>query len=92
MEDHLVRPWPDCYVPADRCQAHHMEAHKNGGQTNPENLTMLYKYHNGVNNDDGEGKRGLIRRHRGEDRLQSPGGIIVDHAHDLSSTGAMDLI
>ena len=51
--ENLVCPWPDCGVPADRCQVHHIDAHKNGGQTNPSNLTMLCKYHNGANDDDG---------------------------------------
>ena len=50
--ENLVCPWPDCGVPADRCQVHHIDTHKNGGQTNPSNLTMLCKYHNGVNDDD----------------------------------------
>src|SRR5699024_5402650 len=49
MAENLVCPWPDCNVPADRCQVHHIDAHKNGGQTKPSNLTMLCKYHNGVN-------------------------------------------
>ena len=88
MAENLVCPWPDCNVPADRCQVHHMEAHKNGGQTNPENPTMLCKYHNGVNDSrDGSGRhrgdRGRIRRHRGK---------IVANTHDLSRMGAMDLI
>src|SRR5699024_1512846 len=39
--ENLVCPWPDCNVPADRCQVHHIDAHKNGGHTTPSNLTML---------------------------------------------------
>src|SRR5690625_4541919 len=43
MVENLVCPWPDCNVPADRCQVHHIDAHKHGGHTKPSNLTMLCK-------------------------------------------------
>ena len=107
MAENLVCPWPDCNVPADRCQVHHIDAHKHGGHTKPSNLTMLCKYHNGVNNDDPDGQRnkrrpgkpkrgkpnrGRIRRHRGKVRLQTPGGKLVDNTHHVSSMGAMNLI
>ncbi|WLP86417.1 HNH endonuclease [Corynebacterium stationis] len=103
MAENLVCPWPDCNVPADRCQVHHIDAHKHGGHTKPSNLTMLCKYHNGVNDDDGprkkrkrpspgKPKRGRMRRHRGKVRLHTPGGKLVSNSHDLSSMGAMDLI
>ena len=107
MAENLVCPWPDCNVPADRCQVHHIDAHKHGGHTKPSNLTMLCKYHNGVNNDAPDGQRnkhrpgkpkrgkpnrGRMRRHRGKVRLHTPGGKLVGNTHDLSSMGAMDLI
>ena len=97
MAENLVCPWPDCNVPADRCQVHHIDAHKNGGHTKPSNLTMLCRYHNGVNDDDphrrsSKPKRGRIRRHRGKVRLITPGGRPVDNTHDLSSMGAMNLL
>src|SRR5690625_1508274 len=108
MAENLVCPWPDCNVPADRCQVHHIDSHKNGGHTKPSNLTMLCKYHNGVNDDGapgnsgsqkrknkrGKGKpsRGRMRRHRGKVRLHTPGGRLVENTHDLSSMGAMDLL
>src|SRR5690625_3550686 len=103
MAENLVCPWPDCNVPADRCQVHHIDAHKNGGHTKPSNLTMLCRYHNGVN-DDGPAtlgrkkrgrrkpSRGRMRRHRGKVRLQIPGGKLVSNTHHVSSMGAMDLI
>ena len=103
MAENLVCPWPDCNVPADRCQIHHIDAHKHGGHTKPSNLTMLCKYHNGVN-DDGpatpgrkkQGRRkpsrGRMRRHRGKVRLHTPGGKLVGNTHHVSSMGAMDLI
>src|SRR5699024_436077 len=107
MAENLVCPWPNCNVPADRCQVHHIDAHKHGGHTKPSNLTMLCKYHNGVNDDGdpgnpgsqkrkkrGKGKpsRGRMRRHRGKVRLQTPGGKLVSNTHHVSSMGAMDLI
>ena len=96
MAENLVCPWPNCNVPADRCQVHHIDAHKHGGHTKPSNLTMLCKYHNGVTekNKRGKGKpsRGRMRRHRGKVRLQTPGGKLVSNTHHVSSMGAMDLI
>ncbi|MGO1733724.1 MAG: HNH endonuclease signature motif containing protein [Corynebacterium casei] len=103
MAENLVCPWPDCNGPADRCQVHHIDAHKHGGYTKPSNLTMLCKYHNGVNDDDGprkkrkrpspgKPKRGRMRRHRGKVRLHTPGGKLVENTHHVSSMGAMDLI
>ncbi|AMJ44116.1 HNH endonuclease signature motif containing protein [Corynebacterium stationis] len=103
MAENLVCPWPDCNVPADRCQVHHLDARKNGGHTKPSNLTMLCKYHNGVNDDDGprkkrkrpspgKPKRGRMRRHRGKVRLHTPGGKLGGNTHHVSSMGAMDLI
>ena len=98
MAENLVCPWPDCNVPADRCQVHHIDAHKHGGHTKPSNLTMLCKYHNGVNDDDGRRKkrkrpsRGRMRRHRGKVRLHTPGGKLVGNTHHVSSMGAMNLI
>ena len=103
MAENLVCPWPDCNVPADRCQVHHIDAHKHGGHTKPSNLTMLCKYHNGVNDDDGprkkrklpspgKPKRGRMRRHRDQVRLHTPGGKLVGNTHHVSSMGAMDLI
>ena len=107
MAENLVCPWPNCNVPANRCQVHHIDAHNNGGHTKPSNLTMLCKYHNGVNNDDPDGlrnkrrpgkpkrgkpSRGRMRRHRGKVRLHTPGGKLVGNTHHVSSMGAMDLI
>ena len=97
MAENLVCPWPDCKVPADRCQVHHLDAHKNGGQTNPSNLTRLCAYHNGVNDDGAwagrhEKSRGRMIRHRGKVKLSTPGGRLVGNTHDLSGMGAMDLI
>ena len=100
MAENLVCPWPDCNVPADRCQVHHIDAHKHGGHTKPSNLTMLCKYHNGVNDDAPNGprkkrkrsSRGRMRRHRGKVRLQTPVGKLVGNTHHVSSMGAMNLI
>ncbi|AHI20998.1 HNH endonuclease signature motif containing protein [Corynebacterium casei] len=95
--ENLVCPWPDCNVPADRCQVHHLDAHKNGGQTNPSNLSTLCAYHNGVNDDGAQGvrhekSRGRMVRHRGKVKLLTPGGRLVGNTHDLGGMGALDLI
>src|SRR5699024_180573 len=96
MAENLVCPWPDCNVPANRCQVHHIDAHNNGGHTKPSNLTMLCKYHNGVNDDDGPRKerkgptRGRMRRHRGKARLHTPAGKVLGSRRDRRSMGAMD--
>ena len=95
--ENLVCPWPDCNVPANRCLVHHIDAHKNGGQTNPSNLTTLCAYHNGVNDDGAwagrrEKSRGRMVRHRGKVKLLTPGGRLVSNTHDLSTMGAMGLI
>src|SRR5699024_7762834 len=78
LAETLVCSWPDCAVSADRCQVHHIDAHKHGGQTTPTNLTMLCRYHNGVNDDDphkpAKKSRGRMKRHRGKVRLATPGG------------------
>ena len=101
--ENLVCPWPDCNVPADRCQVHHIDAHKHGGHTTPANLTTLCRYHNGVNDDDprsrssrsrgaGAPSRGRMSRHRGRVRYTSPGGHSCTNTHQVSRLGAMDLI
>lgn len=103
-------------APVQRLKSHfppaclHPEAVKEGTDpltptrvyTNPliSNLTMLCKYHNGVNDDDPNGprkkrkrpSRGRMRRHRGRVRLHTPGGKLVGNTHALSSMGAMNLI
>ncbi|MGO1457007.1 MAG: HNH endonuclease signature motif containing protein, partial [Corynebacterium casei] len=73
------------------------DAHKNGGQTNPSNLTTLCSYHNGVNDDGArdvrhEKSRGRMIRHRGQVKLVTPGGKLLGNTHDLSTMGAMALI
>ncbi|EFG81217.1 HNH endonuclease, partial [Corynebacterium ammoniagenes] len=74
-------------------QVHHIDAHKNGGHTSPSNLTMLCRYHNGVNDDDPtKRRRGRIHRHRGKVRLITPGGKLLGNTHQLSTMGAMNLL
>lgn len=60
--------WPECNVPADRCEVHHLRAHKHGGETEPGNLTMLCRFHNGRNDDNPEAppRHGRIERVGGE--------------------------
>lgn len=97
MAENLVCPWPGCNIEADRCQVHHIDAYKNGGHTTPENLTMLCKYHNGVNNDDPDNRargknKGRVERRNGKVRYTSPGGYQYDNDHPVAKLGAMSLI
>lgn len=92
--ENLVCPWPDCNVPADRCQVHHIHPHNLGGHTKPTNLTMLCKYHNGVNDDNPKAppRNGRVHREGGRVRYRSPGGRELENTHLNSSLGAFDLI
>lgn len=91
--ENLVCPWPECAVPADRCQVHHIDAHAHGGQTEPSNLTMLCPYHNGVNDDEAnKRRRGRVDRHFGHVRYTTPSGRIIANRHDNCTRGAMHLI
>ncbi|WP_296089053.1 HNH endonuclease signature motif containing protein [uncultured Corynebacterium sp.] len=69
-----VCPWPECRYPADECQVHHLNAWKNGGETNPRNLTIACPYHNGVNDDDPNAPplRGHLARVNGTIRWLPP--------------------
>lgn len=48
--------WGRCLCGADHCQIHHIKEWRNGGETNPENLTPLCKYHNAINGLPGRGR------------------------------------
>lgn len=48
--------WPGCGRPASECQVHHLQEFAKGGETNPENMTLLCPYHNGVNGQRGRGR------------------------------------
>ncbi|SCX18023.1 HNH endonuclease [Corynebacterium jeikeium] len=48
--------WPGCGRPASECQVHHLQEFAKGGETNPENMTLLCAYHNGVNGQRGRGR------------------------------------
>lgn len=48
--------WGRCLCGADYCQIHHIKEWRNGGETNPENLTPLCKYHNAINGLPGRGR------------------------------------
>lgn len=94
MAENLVCPWPDCNVPADRCEVHHLKAYRHGGLTEPSNLSMLCPHHNGANDDDPDGpaRRGRMERHAGKVRYTSPGGRHIANHHPVSKLGAMHLI
>ena len=52
--------WPGCGRPASECQVHHLQEFAKGGETNPENMTLLCPYHNGVNGQRGRGRMARI--------------------------------
>lgn len=62
--------WPGCGRPASECQVHHLQEFAKGGETNPENMTLLCPYHNGVN---GQRGRGLMARISGRVTWLPPG-------------------
>ena len=62
--------WHDCLCGADYAQIHHITEWRNGGDTNPENLTPLCEYHNAINGLPG---RGRIVRENGRIKWQPPG-------------------
>lgn len=53
--------WPGCGRSASECQVHHLQEFAKGGETNPENMTLLCPYHNGVNGQRGRGR--MVREH-----------------------------
>ena len=62
--------WPGCGRPASECQVHHLQEFAKGGETNPENMTLLCPYHNGVN---GQRGRGRMAREGGRVTWLPPG-------------------
>ncbi|APT91922.1 hypothetical protein CPHO_02230 [Corynebacterium phocae] len=67
--------WPDCRVPAEDCQYHHIQSWFNGGYTNVANLVTLCEYHNRVNEDSGPANtRGKMIRVKGKTAWQPPWG------------------
>ena len=50
----LIQPYcahPGCMIPAIKCQAHHLKAHKQGGETSIRNMALLCEYHHPRNDD-----------------------------------------
>ncbi|MDO5030401.1 MAG: HNH endonuclease signature motif containing protein [Corynebacterium sp.] len=60
--DNPLCAWPGCNRPAYSGQAHHLVAHKHGGETTLDNLTMVCREHNALNDDDREGRNGHLER------------------------------
>ncbi|MDK8896958.1 HNH endonuclease signature motif containing protein [Corynebacterium sp. MSK004] len=48
--------WDRCLCGADYSQIHHITEWRHGGETNPENLSPLCKYHNAINGLPGRGR------------------------------------
>nr|VDG63440.1 Uncharacterised protein [Streptococcus thermophilus] len=80
---------PDCRMPADLCQDHHVNPWKNGGPTNMDNLAIVCEYHNRVNGDDGHiRKRGRNEIRHGRPVCLSPTGY--PRTNTRHPYGAMD--
>lgn len=95
MCEQLVCAWEDCNVPADRCEVHHILAHKYGGNTEPANLTMLCPYHNGKagTGPPDNAPYGWITREKGRPAYQPAwGGPTRRNNHPVGKLGAHDLI
>lgn len=66
---------PDCRMPADYCELHHVEPWRYGGETNMNNLAVVCSYHNRVNDDDPDKpQRGRIAIRKGRPIWVSPTG------------------
>jgi hypothetical protein len=83
--ENLACTWPECDIPASKCQIHHIKAHKHGGQTTGVNLVPLCKKHNGMNDDNpGQRTNGRIERdpQTGRPGLQlAPGAPLMFNNH-----------
>lgn len=83
---------PGCSVPASRCQPHHLQAYKYGGETNLENMTMLCPFHNGRNDDiPGVYLHGRMERINGQVVKMPPwpNGKPRINNHPIAKLGAM---
>ncbi|AWB81362.1 HNH endonuclease [Corynebacterium yudongzhengii] len=77
-----VCPVPDCRCAADMCEIHHVKAWSRGGETNLDNLAVLCRYHNRMNDDDpAHPRRGRIEIIDGAPVWRSPRGYAVANEH-----------
>ncbi|WP_273408803.1 HNH endonuclease signature motif containing protein, partial [Corynebacterium ureicelerivorans] len=80
--------FPDCKHCAETTQTHHIRAWRHGGMTNMDNLAQLCRFHNGVNDDNREGRFGHIDNPGGRIRWVAPNGTAVP----MDTPGAMELL
>lgn len=80
--------FPDCKHCAETTQTHHIRAWRHGGMTNMDNLAELCRFHNGVNDDNREGRFGHIDNPGGRIRWVAPNGTKIP----LDTPGAMELL
>ena len=80
--------FPDCKHCAETTQTHHIHAWRHGGMTNMDNLAELCPFHNGVNDDNREGRFGHIDNPGGRIRWVAPNGVAVP----MDTPGAMELL
>ena len=80
--------FPGCKHCAETTQTHHIRAWRHGGMTNMDNLAELCPFHNGVNDDNREGRFGHIDNPGGRIRWVAPNGTAVP----MDTPGAMELL
>lgn len=82
-----ICPVPSCICPADDGEVHHVQAWRDGGETNMSNLVVLCRYHNRMNEVPG---RGRVRLLAGRPVWTSPRGVPVINEHHRY--GAMETL
>ncbi|GAB3695397.1 HNH endonuclease signature motif containing protein [Corynebacterium nasicanis] len=91
----ILCPVPGCTTAADFCQVHHLEAWKEGGETNIKNMSMACKVHNARNDDDPDAppRHGRLERHPGGVLHHPPdGGPPRANIHPIRKLSAMGLL
>lgn len=86
---------PGCGMPAERTQVHHIDAWKNGGESNQQNFTLQCARCNGRNDDDPDKPlNGRIIRHNGKPMWQGPwpGATPQINTHPRALKGAIHIL
>ncbi|WP_460490718.1 HNH endonuclease signature motif containing protein, partial [Corynebacterium nasicanis] len=91
----ILCPAPECTTPATQCQAHHLIAWAEGGETNQANLSMACRVHNARNDDNPHAppRHGRLERHPGGVvHLPPDGGPPRTNIHPIRQLSALALI
>ncbi|MDO5669036.1 MAG: HNH endonuclease signature motif containing protein [Corynebacterium sp.] len=91
----ILCPFPECTTAASMCQVHHLQAWKQGGETNLLNLSIACPVHNARNDDDPNAppRNGRLEREPGGVVHYPPdGGPPRRNTHPIRELSAMALI